>query len=91
MTKSPSPIPSSRSTLSPALPAHALAYTPTHTHTHTTAHTPNAHVVGGLHGPMDAWTNRRRGAWAACCSRPSPIPSLHLFLVGGPPVTAGSL
>jgi hypothetical protein len=66
---------------------HALAYTPTHTHTHATAHTPNAHVHGGLLRRMDA----RMGARGACCSRPSPIPSLHLFLVGGPPVTAGSL
>jgi hypothetical protein len=45
-----------------ALPAHALAYTPTHTHAHATAHTPKAHVDGGLHGRMDARTKRRRGA-----------------------------
>jgi hypothetical protein len=45
----------------------------------------------GFYRCMDARMNRRRGARAACCSRPSPIPSLHLFLVGGPPMTAGSL
>ena len=44
-----------------------------------------------LYTCMDARMKRRRGARGACCSRPSPIPSLHLFLVGGPPVTAGSL
>jgi hypothetical protein len=77
--------------LSLALPAHALAYTPKHTHARATAHTLNAHIDGGLHRRMDARTKRRRGARGARCSRPSPIPSLHLFLIGGPPVTAGSL
>jgi hypothetical protein len=74
-----------------ALPAHALVYTPKHTHAQATNHTPKTHVDGGLHRRMDARTKRRRGARGVRCSRPSPIPSLHLFIINGPPVTAGSL
>jgi hypothetical protein len=77
--------------LSLTLSSHALAYTPTHTHAHTAPHTHNTHVDGCLCRRMDTRMSKRRGARGTCCSRPSPIPSLHLLLVGGPPVTAGSL
>jgi hypothetical protein len=40
---------------------------------------------------MDARIKRRPEVRGVCCSRPSTIPSLHLFLVGCPPMAAGSL
>jgi hypothetical protein len=70
---------------------HTPSYTRAHMHArHATAQTPNAQAYRGLYTCIDARIHRRRGARAAC-SHPSPTPSLHLFLVGGPPMTAGSL